>query len=353
MEPDSSYSVPTPARPPGPGPPPPLTGPRLAEEQSDVRVPCKHPGCNKTFRRREHLNRHIASHDPTPAHKCYICDRSFARKDILRRHVLQHDSPPDDFAKRTRLACETCRRRKVRCDSGDPCSACQASKIPCVRRSSGSRSRISRIQTGHTQPRQSPQGAGPSGQGDRHDEQGDEVVGHKKDAIDHQEGDGVDDEEAADSHGDDYSGSDNWNEQMFETSQTQHSVPSQSSASRSSCDDAPRPAGSEHRSPTPARPTSSRTPVLSPSHLPSAGVSSPAPANPGVTAGVRIPAMDDSHGWFDRIEYETLSQTLMATPLNASVPKSEDFRQLETLFHMVRSLYVVLANTIATLYVHK
>ncbi|PSR80198.1 hypothetical protein BD289DRAFT_491001 [Coniella lustricola] len=113
--------------------------------EQEVRIACRHPGCNKTFRRREHLNRHARSHDATPAaHKCFICDRSFVRKDILHRHVLQHNVPPDDNPKRIQRACESCRQRKIRCDADDPCSACQASNVACVRRSPSMWSRGSR-----------------------------------------------------------------------------------------------------------------------------------------------------------------------------------------------------------------
>ncbi|KAJ5589170.1 hypothetical protein N7537_011848 [Penicillium hordei] len=52
--------------------------------------------------------------------------------DILNRHVLQHNVPPDG-AKRTPLACQTCRRRKTKCDSNYPCSICVNSGEACVR----------------------------------------------------------------------------------------------------------------------------------------------------------------------------------------------------------------------------
>lgn len=55
--------------------------------------------------------------------------------DILNRHVLQHNVPPSG-AKRTPLACQTCRRRKTKCDSNYPCSICADSGELCVRESS-------------------------------------------------------------------------------------------------------------------------------------------------------------------------------------------------------------------------
>lgn len=49
--------------------------------------------------------------------------------------MLQHNVPPAG-AKRTPLACQTCRRHKTRCDSNYPCSICADSGELCVRESS-------------------------------------------------------------------------------------------------------------------------------------------------------------------------------------------------------------------------
>lgn len=58
-----------------------------------------------------------------------------SNSDILNRHVLHHNVPPAG-AKRTPLACQTCRRRKTKCDSNYPCSICADSGELCVRESS-------------------------------------------------------------------------------------------------------------------------------------------------------------------------------------------------------------------------
>lgn len=50
--------------------------------------------------------------------------------------MLQHNIIPLDEAKRTPSACQTCRRRKTRCDSNHPCSACVDLGETCVRESS-------------------------------------------------------------------------------------------------------------------------------------------------------------------------------------------------------------------------
>ncbi|OQD94411.1 hypothetical protein PENSOL_c026G07909 [Penicillium solitum] len=96
---------------------------------------CTDTDCRKSFLRKEHLNRHLVIHTNLRRHKCFICGRSFARSDILNRHVLQHNVPPAG-AKRTPLACQTCRRHKTRCDSNYPCSICADSGELCVRESS-------------------------------------------------------------------------------------------------------------------------------------------------------------------------------------------------------------------------
>ncbi|KAJ5908338.1 hypothetical protein N7495_001020, partial [Penicillium taxi] len=43
---------------------------------------------------------------------------------------------PSDAAKRTPLACQACRRRKTKCDSGYPCTTCADSGEACVRKTS-------------------------------------------------------------------------------------------------------------------------------------------------------------------------------------------------------------------------
>lgn len=55
--------------------------------------------------------------------------------DILNRHVLLHNVPPEG-PKRTLLACQTCRRRKIKCDSNEPCSTCCNLGTQCVRQPS-------------------------------------------------------------------------------------------------------------------------------------------------------------------------------------------------------------------------
>ena len=44
------------------------------------RVGCTVPGCDKMFNRKEHLNRHLKSHDPQRQYACHICGRRYARR---------------------------------------------------------------------------------------------------------------------------------------------------------------------------------------------------------------------------------------------------------------------------------
>lgn len=56
------------------------------------RFGCTVAGCTKRFHRREHLNRHLKSHDPNLQYKCHICGRRYARSDVLKRHIEFHPS---------------------------------------------------------------------------------------------------------------------------------------------------------------------------------------------------------------------------------------------------------------------
>ncbi|KAE8142366.1 hypothetical protein BDV38DRAFT_153585 [Aspergillus pseudotamarii] len=52
------------------------------------RVSC--PQCNKTFSKREHLNRHRLSHTGERPFQCQICSKPFSRRDVLLRHQRGH-----------------------------------------------------------------------------------------------------------------------------------------------------------------------------------------------------------------------------------------------------------------------
>ena len=62
--------------------------------------------------------------------------------DVLRRHTLQHSTtlPPS----RTPTACAQCHRRKLRCDSNNPCQTCTAAGTECVRKASSEHKAVER-----------------------------------------------------------------------------------------------------------------------------------------------------------------------------------------------------------------
>lgn len=44
------------------------------------RFHCSFHGCTKQFIRKEHLSRHLKSHNPSLEHRCYVCGRGYARR---------------------------------------------------------------------------------------------------------------------------------------------------------------------------------------------------------------------------------------------------------------------------------
>ncbi|KAH8674221.1 hypothetical protein BX600DRAFT_547793 [Xylariales sp. PMI_506] len=83
--------------------------------------------CGKSFIRKEHLNRHQATHDG-PAFVCDKCQRQFSRKDLHRRHVLLHDTRNP----RTAISCDACRANKTKCSGSPLCSFCKRRGIRCT-----------------------------------------------------------------------------------------------------------------------------------------------------------------------------------------------------------------------------
>ncbi|PYH88661.1 hypothetical protein BO71DRAFT_423529 [Aspergillus ellipticus CBS 707.79] len=81
---------------------------------------CQFPGCNASYRRKEHLHRHEAKH----------VQQQVEISDTLRRHVRQHHKIIEPL-KRARRACEGCYAGRCRCEGGFPCNECVRRKIPC------------------------------------------------------------------------------------------------------------------------------------------------------------------------------------------------------------------------------
>ncbi|KAI1126865.1 hypothetical protein F5Y10DRAFT_243900 [Nemania abortiva] len=99
------------------------------------RFECTYPDCKKLFRRKEHLTRHLKSHDTQLQYACHICGRRYARSDVLKRHVEFH---PQHFrSKRNFVACARCREDKIKCDEDNPCKPCRRRGLECARANGG------------------------------------------------------------------------------------------------------------------------------------------------------------------------------------------------------------------------
>ncbi|KAI0198167.1 fungal-specific transcription factor domain-containing protein [Astrocystis sublimbata] len=58
--------------------------------QGKQQFKCPIPTCYKLFNRREHVTRHLKSHNPVAQYQCHVCGRRYARSDVLRRHISGH-----------------------------------------------------------------------------------------------------------------------------------------------------------------------------------------------------------------------------------------------------------------------
>ncbi|RAL08048.1 C2H2 type zinc finger domain protein [Aspergillus homomorphus CBS 101889] len=92
---------------------------------------CSHPGCGRTYRRKEHLTRHMAGHRQITAAACPFCDKTFSRNDTLRQHVRLNHKDKKLNSSRTIEACKYCRSRRSRCDGKAPCGPCQQRGLQC------------------------------------------------------------------------------------------------------------------------------------------------------------------------------------------------------------------------------
>lgn len=108
-----------------------LQGDAAESSTAPMLFECAVPGCKKAFRRKEHLTRHLKSHDTEPQYACHICGRRYARSDVLKRHVEFH--PQYYKPKRSFVACIRCRESKTKCDEETPCKPCHRRALPCVR----------------------------------------------------------------------------------------------------------------------------------------------------------------------------------------------------------------------------
>jgi hypothetical protein len=119
---------------------------------------CHFPGCDLSYRRKEHLTRHAKRHSNNQSSKCPFCDRSFARNDTLRHHVRSNHQDKELKTSRATRACKHCRARRSKCDGQVPCDRCfrlakdcsypepsQTQRGTLDREMEGSRTRLSSI----------------------------------------------------------------------------------------------------------------------------------------------------------------------------------------------------------------
>ncbi|KAK7441067.1 hypothetical protein Landi51_10270 [Colletotrichum acutatum] len=114
-----------------------------SSSSASASLPC--PECGQTFRRREHLSRHLDRHSGRRSHTCSIS----GKRDTLKRHVRTHGTAvlaewtqnnDDHLSRDQRRACEACAKAKQRCDGcrPAPCTNCTNKGRRCsYQRSSG------------------------------------------------------------------------------------------------------------------------------------------------------------------------------------------------------------------------
>ncbi|KAF5639477.1 C2H2 transcription factor [Fusarium tjaetaba] len=90
--------------------------------------------CNKAYKRREHLQRHAASHSSFRPHRCSFCGQSYQRADVLKRHSLacETKSRTGDVPSSSRRACDLCVQQKKACSNGQPCEHCRRKSVQCI-----------------------------------------------------------------------------------------------------------------------------------------------------------------------------------------------------------------------------
>ncbi|KAB5540295.1 hypothetical protein GE09DRAFT_1245326 [Coniochaeta sp. 2T2.1] len=105
--------------------------------------------CGRTFARNEHLIRHQRIHTGERPFHCPHCKAGFQRPDVLAKHIeklhRQDDGNSSGISasqrsgernprdrERSRLACDQCRKRKLKCDNVRPCRSCQSKLLTCT-----------------------------------------------------------------------------------------------------------------------------------------------------------------------------------------------------------------------------
>lgn len=88
--------------------------------------------CHKTYKRREHLVRHLASHTAARQHSCASCGATFHRTDVLKRHAQTCEgASASSPSTNRRRACDRCVRQKRACSMTRPCHTCKNRGAQC------------------------------------------------------------------------------------------------------------------------------------------------------------------------------------------------------------------------------
>lgn len=100
----------------------------------------KCPDCERTYGSRVALNRHVNSHSGKLRYVCHICNTVYHRKDLLNRHYKTVHSSTDGSGRDSHLkqrvrcarACDSCRRKRIKCSGGNPCEKCVQLDTQCT-----------------------------------------------------------------------------------------------------------------------------------------------------------------------------------------------------------------------------
>lgn len=116
---------------PGPvnSPDPTISSRTMADDQELYACPL----CSKRYKRREHMQRHWSSHNPSKPHNCAQCNRGFQRLDVLKRHARTCEAKAKGWIAPAgrRRACDLCVRQKKACSTTQPCDNCERLSVAC------------------------------------------------------------------------------------------------------------------------------------------------------------------------------------------------------------------------------
>ena len=107
----------------------------MEQHQADQRTrdqPFECSQCSKSYKRQEHLQRHIAVHKGTRAYRCARCASTFQRSDVLGRHVKTCAGTQSRRSSVIRRACDACFKSKRACSIVPPCLNCRKRGVPCT-----------------------------------------------------------------------------------------------------------------------------------------------------------------------------------------------------------------------------